>query len=207
MDDRLKERALKNASEIVERDENPRKFNFVLPQDRGSVEEKLLTSYIAEVRRRDRDFLMDNATVSKVERVVKWMYDSRKRGLILSGSYGNGKTTMLLALKKLMGNYALYMETQTLYDLYRDDHNFHKYDKVVFLLDDLGLEPSSYSDFGEKRYPLTELLMHRYKYNLPTIIATNHSMESLKQTYGDRLFDRLKEMYAVISYTEQSYRK
>ena len=49
--------------------------------------------------------------------------------------------------------------------------------------------------------------MIRYKYNLPTVIATNCTFEQLGERYGDRLQDRMKEMYAMISYKEPSYRK
>ena len=73
--------------------------------------------------------------------------------------------------------------------------------------DDLGVEPATYNDFGEIRYPLAEFLMKRYKNNLPTIIATNLTFEDIGKVYGDRLQDRMREMFAMITYKEQSYRR
>ena len=74
-------------------------------------------------------------------------------------------------------------------------------------MDDLGVEPATYNDFGVIRYPLAELLTQRYKNNSMTLIATNYTFEQLGETYGDRLQDRMREMYAMITYREPSYRK
>ena len=49
--------------------------------------------------------------------------------------------------------------------------------------------------------------MKRYKNNLPTIIATNLTFEDIGKVYGDRLQDRMREMFAMITYKEQSYRR
>ena len=208
MDDRTKELAMKymkNASERIPRSE---KFPIKLPESQEQMAALLLGSYGAVVESRDMELQLDDATVSKVEKVVKWMYESRKRGLLLCGTLGNGKTTMLRALKNLLGSKVSYFEAQSIYDYFRQNQCLPDISQdYVLMIDDLGVEPPTYNDFGEVRYPLTELLMKRYKNNLTTVIATNKTFDQIGETYGDRLQDRMREMFAMITYLEPSYRK
>ena len=208
MDERTKElamRYMKNASERIPRSE---KFPMKLPESQEQLMAMLLGTYGAVVESRDMTLQMDDATIAKVEKVVRWMYESRKRGLLLCGTLGNGKTTMLRALKNLLGSKVTYLEAQAIYDHFKQYQCFPEISQEnVLLIDDLGVEPATYNDFGEIRYPLAELLMKRYKGNLTTIIATNKTFDQIGETYGDRLQDRMREMFAMITYLEPSYRK
>lgn len=177
-------------------------------EDRQQTTAKLLGWYGAMIKSRGVQFQMDEATISKVERVIKWMFESQKRGLLLCGTLGNGKTTMLRALKCMFGSHVVYYEAQEIYEHYKQNQSLPQVSgHSVLLIDDLGVEPASYNEFGEIRYPLAEMLMTRYKYNTTTIIATNYTPEQLGETYGPRVADRMREMYAMIRYIEPSYRK
>lgn len=207
MDEATKERAMRYMAKLTQEAPPPSKFSSQLPESRENASGMLLAMYGAEVAQRDVQFRLDDATVSKVERVVKWMYDSKKRGLLLCGTLGNGKTTMLRAIKRFFNYNISYFEAQGIYNHFKQTQEFpYISQKDILLIDDLGVEPQSYNDFGEIRYPLAELLMLRYKQNRPTIIATNCTFEQIGEIYGDRLQDRMKEMYAVITYKEPSYR-
>lgn len=207
MDEKTKDMARACMAKMTAKTPPQKRLPIDLPESRDGVEAFLLGLYGAEVAYRDRVFEMDDATVSKVERVVKWMYDSRKRGLILCGTLGNGKTTMLRSLRKFFGANASYFEAQYVYNYYKLNQTLpYIPDRAVLLIDDLGVEPPSYNNFGETIFPLGELLMQRYNINRPTVIATNCTVEQLGEIYGDRLMDRIREMYAMISYTEPSYR-
>lgn len=181
-----------------------------LPVRLGAPEQTaaaLLGTYGAMVEGRGLPFHMDDATVSKVDRVVRWIHESPKRGLLLCGTLGNGKTTMLRALKSMLGTHAVYAEAQYIYDCFRSSQHLPEIPRnEVLLIDDLGVEPPTYNDFGEIRYPLTEMLLARYRMNATTVIATNYTFEQLAETYGDRVGDRMKEMFAMIKYVEPSYR-
>lgn len=207
MNEKTKEIARMHMAQIAAKKTPTRRLPIDLPESRDRVEAYLLGLYGAAVESRDRHFEMDDATVSKVERVVKWLYDSRKRGLLLCGTLGNGKTTMLLALCRFFGVNASYLEAQAVFNYYKSNQSLpYIPSKAVLLIDDLGVEPPSYNNFGEVVFPLGELLMQRYNMNQPTIIATNCTVEQLGEIYGDRLMDRIREMYAMIPYTEPSYR-
>lgn len=184
------------------------KFPMKLPESSEQMAAMLLGSYGAIVESRNVELKMDVSTISKVEKVVKWMYESDKRGLLLCGTLGNGKTTMLRALKNLFGSGVFYFEAQSIYDYFRQNKCLPEITQIkVLLIDDLGVEPSTYNDFGEVRFPLTELLMKRYTNNLTTIIATNKTFDQIGETYGDRIHDRMREMFSMITYIEPSYRK
>ena len=176
--------------------------------DESNMCARILGWYANIVQSRGGVFNFDDVAVTKVEKVVKWMLESPKRGLLLCGTLGNGKTTMLRALKFLFGSQAVYMEAQSAYDYFKQNQTLPPVSpKEVLLIDDLGVEPSAYNDFGQVRYPLAELLMARYRTNSTTIIATNCTFEQLGERYGDRVQDRMKEMFAMITYIEPSYRK
>lgn len=176
--------------------------------DEQAMEARLLGWYANVVKSRGVQFTLDESTESKIEKVVKWMLDSPKRGLLLCGTLGNGKTTMLRAIKYLFGSNAVYMEAQAAYDHFKQNQTLPSVSpKDILLIDDLGVEPSSYNDFGNVRYPLTELLLSRYRTNSTTVIATNYTFEQIGETYGDRIQDRMREMFAMITYIEPSYRK
>jgi DNA replication protein DnaC len=167
----------------------------------------ILGTYGAVVKGRGVDFRMDDATVSKVEKVVKWIFESNKRGLLLCGTLGNGKTTMLTTFKMLFGPRAVYYEAQALYDYYKLNQTLPRIMmNDVLLIDDLGVEPNSYNEFGDRRYPLADIILARYRQNATTIIATNCTLEQIGEQYGDRVRDRMKEMFAMIKYIEPSYR-
>lgn len=208
MDDKTRELALKYIQKAAGNRPRPDRFPVKLPESQEQMVALLLGTYGSVVEDRDMDFSMDESTVSKVEKVVRWMYESRKRGLLLCGTLGNGKTTMLRTINRLFGTHAVFMEAQVVYDYYRQNQCLPSIpSNDILLVDDLGVEPATYNDFGEIRYPLAELLMQRYKNNSMTLIATNYTFEQLGETYGDRLQDRMREMYAMITYREPSYRK
>lgn len=207
MDEQTKELARQYMDKISGSIVRNEKFPFMLP-DEKSMTARLLGWYGTVVSSRDVDFQMDDNTVAKVEKVVKWMYGSRKRGLLLCGTLGNGKTTMLRALKYLFGTRAVYVEAQGVYDYFKQNRSIPSISpKDILLIDDMGVEPASCNDFGDVRYPLTELLMSRYKSNSTTVITTNSTFDEIGEIYGARIQDRMREMYGLIKYVEPSYRK
>ena len=208
MDEKTQELAMLFKKKAKENIRTSDRFPVKLPENPQQVAAALLGYYAANVESRDTEFQMDEPTMAKVDKVVKWMYESRKRGLLLCGTLGNGKTTMLRSLMHIFGSKASYYEAQGIYDFYRQNQSLPQISQgEVLMVDDLGVEPATYNDFGEIRYPLAEFLMKRYKSNQPTVIATNLTFDDIGRVYGDRLQDRMREMFAMIIYKEASYRK
>jgi len=90
--------------------------------------------------------------------------------------------------------------------------------KRLLGIDDLGTEPLVVKNYGNDVSPIVELLSKRYNHRRFTIITTNLTVkkgengvdvDELQEVYGDRTFDRIKEMFNEMNYdgTMKSYRK
>ena len=77
----------------------------------------------------------------------------------------------------------------------------------MLAVDDLGVEPVVANRMGTRLMPLTELLLARYDEGRPVIIATNKTPDEIASTYGQRIWDRLREGCERIALTAPSFRK
>jgi DNA replication protein DnaC len=184
----------------------------------------LQVAYRAEVERRNMQVAFDTCTSAAINAVSRWLTSHTKPGLILRGYIGVGKTTMMWAirsiLKHLLERELKIVDARRIADMgKRDNSEFEEYTKCLCLgIDDLGTEPITVKNYGNEVTPLVELLSERYNNQRFTIITTNLTtkkdesgaeVDELQQVYGDRTFDRLKEMCNFMSYSgnQQSYRK
>lgn len=168
----------------------------------------------------------------KFKGLANWICNSSsvKRGLIIGGSVGIGKTTIATALRLLLNStsyygYVMQMSAKYVGDYYKfrdegDKWNIYTGEtkvqrfgvppqpvcKILFI-DDLGMEEDEYKDYGTKTQPMAKLLHDRYERGLITIVSTNlESMDKLREKYDDRIMDRLNS-YAKMFYTLESFRK
>lgn len=167
---------------------------------------RLVALISLEVENRGNAFDFDLNTRDKALRVARWLTSSQLRGLILMGSLGNGKSTMLKAIHLLFKRRGTLWNANEIYAGFKDMRMlFHK-DSPFLLIDDLGVEADKCMNYGEVSYPVSQLLLYRYDRRLTTIIATNLGMPEIQQRYGARVADRLAESYGVITYDAESYR-
>ena len=167
----------------------------------------IAAGYAVEVEHRKSSFHLDDYTKDKISRVARWIMQPTKRGLILMGGYGTGKSTMLRALKRVYSPCFCLGDAQTVFDYYKTQGGCKYLEDPYLLLDDLGEEPPKCLNYGEEAYPITRLLLYRYDRLLTTIIATNLDVKGLEKTYGGRLADRLYEQYQILPYEGESYRR
>lgn len=143
-----------------------------------------------------------------LQKVAHWLIKSSKRGLLLTGTMGNGKTTTLTCIKRLFGWKAKIVDSDEIYNLCKANNGIlPNFSEPILLIDDLGTEPSRCTIYGDDYYPLAKLISHRYRMMLTTIIATNLRMEEIEERYGPRVVDRMEEEYDAIIYSRVSYRK
>lgn len=76
----------------------------------------------------------------------------------------------------------------------------------ILIIDDLGTEPATSKVYGTELTPITEIINHRYERMATTIITTNLNDAAIKERYGERVIDRINEMYEKLVYTSPSYR-
>ena len=180
----------------------------ISPWDEDETYARLSALYELEVARKSRNYIEDSDSIDMLFRTTRWLTAAGRKGLLLSGNYGNGKTTMLFAMSRFLGLAAKYRSANDLYDQYAatGSLDLEICHVKILLLDDLGAEPPRLNYYGETHYPLTRLLLKRYELNLVTVISTNLDYLGISEIYGARIADRMKETFDLINFTHPSYR-
>lgn len=143
-----------------------------------------------------------------------------KFGILLCGKCGNGKTTILRAIKKTIDalewvdEYSSRRNSVNIVDAasianwcVNDSSRYHSVvHEPLLAIDDLGVEAPEIVAYGNKRYPMVELLNKRYDKHLPTFVTTNLTPSQLRKCYGERIADRFKEMMTKVVFSNPSYR-
>lgn len=187
---------------------------------------------IEEIKRRKATCIHDralmNATFDKddgslpqiasARRYVE-TWDERKRnndGLLLWGDVGCGKTFYAACIANalieegvsvLMTNFAKILNS--LSGMYGDDKNAFISSMMSYsllIIDDLGIERNTEYAL-EQVYNIVD---ERYKANLPLIVTTNLSLNTLKNppdTAHQRIYDRVLSMCVPVRFTGGSHRK
>lgn len=195
---------------------------FSLSQmDHKELSAMLLNCYKAEVIKRNAQFIQDSTTEERISKAAKWMMGKNKFGLMLYGSScGTGKTTLANAMCNLV-NYlfdscysnerkSVYRVTAiNLAKAYSENPDLYKrlVNQELLFIDDIGTEPVSLKIYGNEFSPITELLYTRYDRQSWTVITSNLSDKQISDRYGERIDDRLREMFDRMHFQGKSYRK
>lgn len=194
---------------------------FRLPMSEEQAYDCLLAATMAEVEFRHRVFCENEDIKSQLSKMAKWLTSNdSKFGILLCGECGNGKSTVLKAFQQLLnllaipaadggGNYGIQItDAKHITFLGKTDYPaFMKITKRDMLgIDDIGTEPVEVMDYGNIVTPVIDLLTKRYDDQLFTIITTNLTPKQIREHYGDRIADRLNEMFEKIVFKNGSYR-
>lgn len=200
----------------------PPRFSLEIPE--RDAANGIYSAMRAEVAYRRKELVFDDATKEHIEQVARWLVESDgKSGLMMMGLCGNGKTTMMRSLSRLI---EYVTETTVGYSkrivmpIYpakeiarmcaaadKERKDFKELSGFEMLgIDDLGEEPKEVMSYGMIYTPLIDLICERYDRQLPTIITTNLTKEQLSEKYGVRVYDRFKEMLDIVTFTNPSYR-
>lgn len=184
------------------------------------MKELLGASYCAVVTHRHPDMAgwrFDQHAVEHIDAMSRALQESDRFGILLNGSVGNGKTTMVLALRQslawLKKNFSDSMPDLKMTDARevtraatRDDDFMKLISQPLLAIDDAGKEATEVLNYGNSLLPMTELLEYRYEHQLFTVMTANVSTRELREKYGERVYDRLVEMMNVITFRNPSYR-
>lgn len=141
--------------------------------------------------------------------IAKWLNGKGRRGLILWGAYGTGKSTMLKAIKRFYNtdmNLPADMYTATELCERGTDDLYCKGAGSLLIIDELGREENERKIFGNTSEPLIRLLCGREERMYPTLIATNLTDKELREKYSEYVYDRLKGYCNRIYFNGKSYR-
>nr|DAU38276.1 MAG TPA: replicative helicase [Caudoviricetes sp.] len=194
-----------------------------LPLSDKDVKNLIYGFYKREVEVRKRAFRFTAELRNNISRIGDFLTtEDNYYGLFMPGTVGNGKTTMMRAIKDLFvylidkekitycegDKYPTFITARELAEISRDKNSFRivKNTKYLFI-DDLGAEPVEISNYGNFVYPYIDVLEYRYDRLLPTFISSNFNASDLCNKYeSERVKDRMKEMFQIISFKEESFR-
>lgn len=193
------------------------KFKFKLTAD--DLASYLLTAYRYEVSSRGKQYIDSDETVKAIIAIADCLTNPHEKcGLMFSGNVGNGKSTMMRALQRTFNwlrssglasentGMRIFQAKDIASDMqWPDDFDtIRRYTGIA--LDDLGVEPNEEIIFGNVRTPVIDLLEYRYQNQLFTVVTTNLTKEQRKAKYGERIYDRFREMFFNIVFKGESYR-
>lgn len=206
--------------EYLDSQKKPERFK-IRDLDQDTVKKMLSLSYQNEVSKRRMAFIGDSVVLDNIQKVAKWLTGDYKCCLMVYGSVGNGKTTLLKAVNSLLNALDMdkhwgdrkakeFVSAIDIYNIAKSD-NEKKYDSIkecdLLFIDDLGVEPVTAKVWGNEISPITDILYYRYDNQLFTVVSSNLSDSALKERYGERIASRMDEMFECIHFSGESYRK
>ena len=178
--------------------------------------------YMSEVARSGRSFMHEDYVDANIRLIAEWI-EGEYISCIMTGGVGIGKTVFMKSLMRLFDlmrdpitipplkcRNVVYYDAADLCIKYvaSEDVRYEVVNCKVLFIDDLGCEAASYSYFGNVMKPMHNILMCRYAARLPTVIATNLSLEEFAVRYGERIADRVDELFSTIEFpAHESFRR
>jgi len=144
---------------------------------------------------------------------------SLSKGLLVSGGLGVGKSLLFKILQqagreiyKQTGNPRMHfidISCGNFVNAYmfstKADHldfDLNKYEIGQLYIDDLGVEPLCFNSYEL----MEQILFERHRNGATTFITTNLTPEEICNRYGDRIGDRLNQMFNIITWNGKSFR-
>lgn len=152
---------------------------------------------------------------------------SLEKGLMIQGPVGTGKTMAMKLFRNLMAKHGRGYRVITCRHIVREFlEKGHKiletYGRrsfedgsigrrpLVVCFDDLGLEDITSKQYGNETRVMAEILLDRYdhmiEFGMITHVTTNLGAEALGQIYGERVRDRMREMFNQVNFAGKSFR-
>lgn len=169
----------------------------------------------------------DDSVTTTIREIAKWLSlptNTAKTGLLLIGNVGVGKTTAVRAVEVMLNALTAKSEREKNSGIPRERLNFTtarnlcdvnikdttEAEMIIssrFLaVDDMGAEDVVAKRYGTTITPIADMIYSRYEMRKPTIITTNLTLQGIRDAYGERVYDRLKEAYQVAAINAKSRR-
>jgi DNA replication protein DnaC len=165
------------------------------------------------------DYKIDKINSHALDQYFLWLRGSDqfegnvKKGIVLIGNYGTGKTTFARIMARVYSSMANknfhFLSTIELTGIIKSGNkDLDFYSTRPLVLDEIGREVDKVVDYGTTRKPVEELLTMRYNKDIILTFGTsNFDYKDLCDRYGNYLGDRFKEMFNFIIMDGESRRK
>lgn len=204
---------------------------FRLPYTKEQTETLLQEACRAEVNARRRTFEPTSDCLRHIDDMANWLTsDDSTFGLFLCGNRGNGKTTLVKALRSLYHflhadecyggiderRYPEYgfeiVPAKDLVLLAKAYNNrtrentaeVARYKRLrnveILCIDDLGTEPCESMNYGDYVNSSMDMISYRYEEQLCTMATSNLSAPEISTYYDERFADRFREMMHIIDF-------
>ena len=188
----------------------------------------LAAHYASVVDKRHGKLILDENTTNSIISFAEYITQQEpKFGVMLCGTCGNGKTTLVYALQSVINSlqYTNHFDFIKELDPYyyiglriidvreiiyaaADQDKFREFCMASMLaIDDMGKEPVEVMHYGNSINPIIELMEYRYQHQKFTVITTNLTAKDIREKYGTRVADRFNEMLHVIVFQDITYRR
>jgi len=135
-----------------------------------------------------------------------------KKGILLSGPIGCGKTSLMTLIRFFypeQRHYILKSSREISFEFEKEGFRvINRYGKTgIFCFDDLGIEQPQ-KHFGNECNVMAEILLSRYELfiskGIPTHLTTNLSASEIESIYGNRVRSRMREMFNLVAFDKDA---
>lgn len=190
---------------------------------RSDISNEVLTNvYLSYLKDDEPEFQLDKHNEPVISKLVNYLkQDSLRKGFMLSGPVGTGKTLLIRNYVKMYNGLKLiadaYEGKMKIYTNFEIVDMFFTRGYEMFetggiylrdvVIDDLGAE-AVINHFGNNVNPVAEFIIRSYdRKNGVLNCTTNLGPESLKKKYDMRVYSRMKELFEVIILSGNDRRK
>lgn len=145
--------------------------------------------------------------------MAEWLCGNGKPqcGVMLIGSVGTGKTTLMQSLVKYYNWYYKKVIREVLAKTLPKEirmNGIESFYKRPLFIDDLGKESAITAEFGQRYDTWGDIFSVRYELRSLTFATANYRIDGgFKEMYGEVINDRMKEHFNIIELTGESLRK
>lgn len=159
-----------------------------------------------EERFKEAFLLVDKTVVNfemlpEYKEVILWMSDTKGKGLLMTGSNGRGKSTILTGvLPLLFFAVGYHLKTFSAQDLSTNNLPW------AVAIDEMG-QDSIKNDYGTKVDAVEYAISHCEDNMKLLILTSNLTEKQIISRYGIRVMDRIHRLCIIVNFQGKSYRK